>query len=298
MIRHTNVGNIRCSVGSVSLRANRYTGGRLDRWAFVIKPAEEEKHKWLHKLAIEPAYGRASISTSKLKLWEFLRVQIVAHYDCETRSPGLQWRVSSKWSRGQGKLGRKEKLRSNALPALGLHPHWRMDLFMPEVEGRLGGFQRNQSVYLEKGHCHVSVPKLEVLLDVNNLQGTKQDLRSLLSRIGRRNRKAVTEKPIPGGQSEAASIAAMDSSSHSTSAEPVHAVPAAKGRDRGAALTSSPSAWYAAPQQPRGIRATLRSHGDDTFGSQQQAQDPIHHILQNLQHMWNRLTCVNSAGVR
>ena len=57
-----------------------------------IKPAEEERHKWLHKLAIEPAYGRASISTSKLKLWEFLRVQIVAHYDCETRSPGLQWR--------------------------------------------------------------------------------------------------------------------------------------------------------------------------------------------------------------
>ena len=45
-------------------------------------------------------------------------------------------------------------------------------------------------MYLEKGHCHVSVPKLEVLLDMNNLQGTKQDLRSLLSSIGRRNRKA------------------------------------------------------------------------------------------------------------
>ena len=70
--------------------------------------------------------------------------------------------------------------------------------------------------------------------------------------------QAVTEKPIPGGQSEADSIAAMDSSSHSTSAEPVHAVPAAKGRDRGAAVTSSPSAWYAAPQQPRDIRAILR----------------------------------------
>ena len=160
--------------------------------------------------------------------------------------------------------------------------------------------------------------------------------------------QAVTEEPIPGGQSEADSIAAMDSSSHSTSAEPVHAVPAAKGCDRGAAVTSLPSAWYAAPQQPRDIRAILRcvhplmhlswrstcishdflgfalydglmsagvsasqwhfnsslhwlacrSPGDDTFGSQQQAQDPIHHILQNLQHMWNRLTCVNRAGVR
>ena len=160
--------------------------------------------------------------------------------------------------------------------------------------------------------------------------------------------QAVTEKPIPGGQSGADSIAAMDSSSHSTSAVPLHAVPAAKERDRGAAATSSPSAWYAAPQQPRDIRAILRcvhplmtlsrrstcishdflglafydglmsagvsasqrhfnsslhwlacrSHCDDTFGSQQRAQDPINHILQNLQHMWNRLTCINSAGVR
>ena len=42
MIRHTDVGNMRCSVGSVSLRANRYTGGRLDRWAFVVSFSLEE----------------------------------------------------------------------------------------------------------------------------------------------------------------------------------------------------------------------------------------------------------------
>ena len=94
-------------------------------------------------------------------------------------------RVTSRWSRGQGKLGRKEKVNPKAvpnshlghagvqhvwhrhcmlvksvdvihssvgwrlhkrglcllqwgrkeLPAVQLHPHWRMDLFMPEVEG-------------------------------------------------------------------------------------------------------------------------------------------------------------------
>ena len=69
--------------------------------------------------------------------------------------------------------------------------------------------------------------------------------------------QAVTEKPIPAGQSEADSIAAIESSSHSTSAESLQAVPAAKC-DRGASVTSSPSAWYAAPQQPRDIRAILR----------------------------------------
>ena len=42
MIRHTNVSNIHCSVGSVSLRANRYTGGRLDRWAFVVSFSPED----------------------------------------------------------------------------------------------------------------------------------------------------------------------------------------------------------------------------------------------------------------
>ena len=45
-------------------------------------------------------------------------------------------------------------------------------------------------------------------------------------------------------------------------------------------------------------RLACRSHCDDTFGSQQRAQNPINHILQNLQHMWNRLTGVNSASVR
>lgn len=57
-----------------------------------VKPADEEKHKWIHKLAVEPAYERASLSTSKIKLWQILRVQAVATYDWDTRRPGLQWR--------------------------------------------------------------------------------------------------------------------------------------------------------------------------------------------------------------
>ncbi len=57
-----------------------------------VRPADEEKHKWIHRLAIEPAYDRASLSTSKIRLWQILRVQAVASYDWETRSPGLQWR--------------------------------------------------------------------------------------------------------------------------------------------------------------------------------------------------------------
>lgn len=192
-----------------------------------VKPADEEKHKWIHKLAIEPAYERASLSTSKIGLWGFLRVQAVGTFDWDTREFGVQWRcvftrfvsltcdnsihhnsiqrppkgciavliingmglalcrVTSRWSRGQGKLGRKEKVNPKAVPnvspgscchsacwhchcmllklvdvtqssvgwrlhkhglcslqwrrkelsAVQLHPHWRMDLFMPEVEG-------------------------------------------------------------------------------------------------------------------------------------------------------------------
>ena len=70
--------------------------------------------------------------------------------------------------------------------------------------------------------------------------------------------QAVTEKPIPGGQSEADSIVAMDASSHSTSAKTLQAEPAAEERGKGAALKSLSSAWYAAPQQPRDIRANFR----------------------------------------
>ena len=151
------------------------------------------------------------------------------------------------------------QLRYGGLPAVELHPHWRMDLFMPEVEGyghwleiflhadlasppcpacqlkyalleydslcrkmrkhlhslskaskgllhgfalgrgglsppwhlhrALGGGSRDQSVHVEKGHCHVSVPKLEVVLDLNDVSGTKNQLANLVQRIGRRNKK-------------------------------------------------------------------------------------------------------------
>lgn len=60
-----------------------------------VRPADEEKHKWIHRLAIEPAFERASLSTSKIRLWQILRVQAVASYDWDTRIPGLQWRYIS-----------------------------------------------------------------------------------------------------------------------------------------------------------------------------------------------------------
>ena len=43
-----------------------------------------------------------------------------------------------------------------------------------------GGGRRDQSVHVEKGHCHLSIPKLEVLLDLNNIPDTKADLATLL----------------------------------------------------------------------------------------------------------------------
>ena len=53
----------------------------------------------------------------------------------------------------------------------------------------LGGGSQDQNVHVEKGHCHVSVPKLEVVLDLNDVRGTKDHLATLLQRIGRRNKK-------------------------------------------------------------------------------------------------------------
>ena len=69
--------------------------------------------------------------------------------------------------------------------------------------------------------------------------------------------QAITEKPILGGQSEADSIAAMDSSSHSTSAETLQAVPGVQGCDKGAAVIPSSLARYAPQQQSHDIRASF-----------------------------------------
>ncbi len=57
-----------------------------------MKPADEKKHKWIHKLAVEPAYERASLSTSKIGLCGILRVQAVGTFDWDTREFGVQWR--------------------------------------------------------------------------------------------------------------------------------------------------------------------------------------------------------------
>ena len=47
-------------------------------------------------------------------------------------------------------------------------------------------------MHVEKGHCHLSIPKLEVLLDLNNIPDTKADLASLVQRVTRRPQKVCT----------------------------------------------------------------------------------------------------------
>lgn len=64
-----------------------------------------------------------------------------------------------------------------------------MLLTLPAPLCRTLGGQRDQSVHLEKGHCHLSIPKLEILLDLNDIAGTKQDAAALLHRLGRRQPK-------------------------------------------------------------------------------------------------------------
>ena len=70
--------------------------------------------------------------------------------------------------------------------------------------------------------------------------------------------QAAIERPIPGGQSEADKIEAMDSSSHSTNAQALQAESAVQECGQEAAVTSLPSAWYAPQQQSRDIRAKFR----------------------------------------
>ncbi|CAL5221081.1 g3208 [Coccomyxa viridis] len=286
---------LRRSVGPVSLRANRYFNGRCDRWAFVVRPADEEKHKWIHRLAIEPACERASLSTSKIRLWQILRVQAVASYDWDTRIPGLQWRVSSKWSRGQGKLGRKEKLRYGGLPAVELHPHWRMDLFMPEVEGTLGGGSRDQSVHVEKGHCHVSIPKLEVLLDLNDVSGTKDQLATLLQRVGRRNRKVPAQEPIPSCASESTRLeAAGESPGISFNHEQEHAIadlvdyPASVKASSSSALSRRPQRSWKDTHRQSPLKPP--EHGLLPLSGPPHQRYPGQQALEHLGDMWKRVT--------
>lgn len=95
-----------------------------------------------------------------------------------------------------------------------LHPHWRVDLFMPEVEGcglrhsqdmlntvspflailidnsdrrarlcmcrHLGPSNDGEAIHVDRGHCHITIPKMEFLLSMDHVGS---DARSLLQRL-------------------------------------------------------------------------------------------------------------------
>ncbi|KAK9821105.1 hypothetical protein WJX81_005477 [Elliptochloris bilobata] len=132
------------SCGRARLGANCFfkVGGSR-RWTFVAKPADKGANPWLHK--------------------------ITGDFDWETRRAGMHWKVSTKWNAGPNKLERKQKLR--LADGVELRPHWRMDVYMPEVEGRLGSAARSgeDSVHVERGHCHITIPRLDLVLPLDAL---------------------------------------------------------------------------------------------------------------------------------
>jgi hypothetical protein len=75
-----------------------------------------------------------------------------------------------------------------------VHPHWRIDVFMPEVEGQVGPGGGETDVYVERGHCHIKVPRMEVILPLNNI---KASLRSGVQRLrqGRQGSAPASEQP-------------------------------------------------------------------------------------------------------
>ncbi|EIE23803.1 hypothetical protein COCSUDRAFT_63326 [Coccomyxa subellipsoidea C-169] len=127
------------------------------------------------------------------------------------------------------------QLRSKVLPSVELHPHWRVDLYMPELEGHVGN--SGEAIQLEKGHCHIQIPKMELLLSLNHLG---RDVRFLMRRT--LHRGAV----LQGSCVESCGPTLEECSSHAPVAEanaPAAQLLAASGADEVAAAPLRHSWW-------------------------------------------------------
>lgn len=63
------------------------------------------------KSRLPPLQGVATLTSPKLDLLSWLRLQFVADADLDTGRCGLRWRVSTKWSASPGRIGRKERVK-------------------------------------------------------------------------------------------------------------------------------------------------------------------------------------------
>ena len=73
------------------------------------------------KARLPPLQGVATLTSPKLDLFSWLRLQFVADADLATGGFGVRWRVSTKWSASPGRIGRKERVREEFFSNFLLH---------------------------------------------------------------------------------------------------------------------------------------------------------------------------------
>jgi len=65
---------------------------RPGRWGRQAKPADKSGNPWLHKLAVVPSRQLVQVSTAKKHIGSWLRLQVTADFDWETRRAGAHWK--------------------------------------------------------------------------------------------------------------------------------------------------------------------------------------------------------------
>ncbi|KAK9867524.1 hypothetical protein WJX84_009304 [Apatococcus fuscideae] len=145
-------------------------GLNLSRWrdsnhcSLVLKP--EKPEAWLRKVTLSSYQHRLELSTKKFHFGnDLLTFSAVAGLDLEQRKPSLNWKFSTRWSLGTFKIGRKEKFPLG--PAAEFRPRWKLDFSAPQVEGAMGG-DGDQAVQVDQGHAHLSIPRMEIKLQLDD----------------------------------------------------------------------------------------------------------------------------------
>lgn len=148
---------------NVALAASVGVGGPA--LLITVKPQYEDRDCcWWRRVVLNPQKQGISLYTRKFRIGNLVDLQLEAHSTSSQRL-GVSWRVFPKWSKsGSSKLTYKYK--NSVSEQLKFRATLRCDLGWPELGGQIGSGVTRSMEY-EQGYCHVDVPKLELVYNLD-----------------------------------------------------------------------------------------------------------------------------------
>ncbi|KAK9814567.1 hypothetical protein WJX72_007950 [[Myrmecia] bisecta] len=161
---------VRKSASGAIVGLNLTLTGPQQGVALKLKPCGGRVQRWVRKAVISQPNRDIRLYSAKIGIWKYLHVQFVGLHDFDSHRTSLSWKIKTKWAIDQHSILNKQKFAVNEL--LTLRTHSKIQHNMPELEGSVAVSrqQRDMDTNFERGYCHITIPKVEAVINLDNLR--------------------------------------------------------------------------------------------------------------------------------